>query len=95
MSDDRNEQIRERAYRIWQDEGEPHGREHDHWAQAAREIGEDISVTGEPEDADAGESGPAASDATDAATVPAIGTSAADAPPPTQATKAGTPGKSL
>lgn len=70
MNDDRDEQIRQRAYKIWQDEGEPHGREQDHWAQAEQEIGGGISVTGEPEDPDAGESGPAASDASTADTVP-------------------------
>ncbi|MCC2978556.1 DUF2934 domain-containing protein [Sphingomonas sp. IC4-52] len=38
MADDRERQIRERAYRIWQDEGEPSGREQDHWSRAEAEL---------------------------------------------------------
>ena len=30
--------IRERAYRIWEEENRPHGRDFDHWQQAEREI---------------------------------------------------------
>lgn len=40
MTDNRDEAIRARAHRIWEDEGRPDGREHDHWAQASREVGE-------------------------------------------------------
>lgn len=32
------DRIRRRAYEIWEQEGRPHGREVDHWLQAAREI---------------------------------------------------------
>lgn len=32
--------VRERAYRLWEEEGRPDDRHLDHWAQAAREIGE-------------------------------------------------------
>ncbi len=80
MSDDRNDRIRQRAYRIWQEEGEPHGRDQAHWDQAAREIEESISVTGEPEDTGVGESGPAASDASGPLAVPAVGSPAATDP---------------
>jgi uncharacterized protein YjbJ (UPF0337 family) len=38
---DREGKIRERAYQIWQDEGSPDGREHDHWHQAEREADAD------------------------------------------------------
>jgi hypothetical protein len=31
-------QIRDRAYQIWVDEGEPHGRELDHWLRAKWEV---------------------------------------------------------
>lgn len=31
--------IRYRAYEIWQEEGQPHGRDREHWEQAARELG--------------------------------------------------------
>ncbi len=34
----REERIRERAYQIWEREGKPHGREAEHWRQAASEI---------------------------------------------------------
>ncbi len=37
---DRDEQLRQRAYGIWQSEGEPHGRDRDHWEQAERELTE-------------------------------------------------------
>ena len=38
MDSDRDEKIRTRAYRIWEREGRPEGREHDHWKQAAEEL---------------------------------------------------------
>lgn len=38
--DDRDEQLRQRAYGIWQAEGEPHGRDRDHWERAERELSE-------------------------------------------------------
>lgn len=33
-----DERIRARAYEIWEREGRPDGREHEHWDQARREI---------------------------------------------------------
>lgn len=36
--DEREEQLRQRAYGIWQAEGEPHGRDRDHWERAEREL---------------------------------------------------------
>jgi hypothetical protein len=30
--------VRERAYRIWETEGKPHGRDLEHWLQAEREV---------------------------------------------------------
>ena len=44
---DRDEQLRQRAYGIWQSEGEPHGRDRDHWEQAERELTD--SAPDEPE----------------------------------------------
>lgn len=35
---EREEKIRQRAYQIWQEEGEQHGQAEDHWERAAREI---------------------------------------------------------
>ena len=35
---DRDARIRDRAYRIWDREGRPHGHDNAHWRQAEREI---------------------------------------------------------
>lgn len=32
------EKIRLRAYEIWLSEGKPHGRDHEHWLQAERQL---------------------------------------------------------
>jgi len=51
MSDDREGQIRERAYRLWQEEGEPHGKHDEHWHRAQQEFpGEQPAATPEPQD---------------------------------------------
>ncbi len=39
MSDERRQQISEKAYRLWETEGQPQGRELEHWVQAEREVG--------------------------------------------------------
>ena len=36
--DDLHELVERRAYELWEREGRPAGREHDHWLQAEREI---------------------------------------------------------
>lgn len=36
--DNRQEQLRARAYDIWQAEGQPHGRDREHWEMAEREL---------------------------------------------------------
>lgn len=36
---DSEQLIRARAYQIWEEEGHPDGREHEHWARAERELG--------------------------------------------------------
>ncbi|MGO4352753.1 DUF2934 domain-containing protein [Rhizobium sp. RAF36] len=45
---DKDQERRERAYRIWEDEGRPHGKHDDHWqraedqhAEAGRQADED------------------------------------------------------
>jgi hypothetical protein len=38
MSDDRSEQIRQRAYQIWENLGRPKGGHDEHWVQAEAEI---------------------------------------------------------
>ncbi|KQT79142.1 hypothetical protein ASG54_08825 [Aureimonas sp. Leaf460] len=35
---DRDEEVRDRAYLLWEEAGRPSGREHEFWAQASREI---------------------------------------------------------
>ena len=34
------DEIRRRAYRIWEEEGRPHGRDAEHWSRAERETAE-------------------------------------------------------
>lgn len=36
----RDQRTRERAHQLWEQEGRPEGREHEHWDRAAREIEE-------------------------------------------------------
>jgi hypothetical protein len=38
------ERIRERAYQIWEREGKPHGRDAEHWQQAASEIDAEVAA---------------------------------------------------
>lgn len=38
MNTTREEQLRQRAYRIWESEGRPDGMEAQHWARAEREL---------------------------------------------------------
>jgi hypothetical protein len=37
MDDEREEWISKRAYGLWEAQGRPHGKDHEHWEQAARE----------------------------------------------------------
>lgn len=39
MSDERRQRISEKAYRLWEIEGRPQGRELEHWVQAETELG--------------------------------------------------------
>jgi hypothetical protein len=39
------EQIRHRAYEIWELEGRPDGRAHEHWAQAMSECADMVSIS--------------------------------------------------
>lgn len=45
MEQNKDDEIRSRAYRIWEDEGRPEGRHDDHW-ERARQEGSDPSHTG-------------------------------------------------
>lgn len=38
--EERQEWINKRAYGLWEAEGRPHGKDHEHWEQAARERAE-------------------------------------------------------
>jgi len=40
MNKDTEKEIRERAYRIWQEEGRPKGKHKEHWERARKEIEE-------------------------------------------------------
>jgi hypothetical protein len=44
---DKIEQIRLRAYELWQEQGEPEGLATDHWTQAERELTEGGANKGE------------------------------------------------
>jgi len=33
-----DERIRQRAYQIWEEDGQPEGRQHEHWERAVSEI---------------------------------------------------------
>jgi hypothetical protein len=39
MNANSEDNIRRRAHQLWEDEGRPEGKDAEHWAQAAREIG--------------------------------------------------------
>ena len=45
--DDTEQRIRERAHRLWEEEGRPEGRELDHWEQARSLVG--IEANPEPD----------------------------------------------
>ncbi|VXC96929.1 DUF2934 domain-containing protein [Sphingomonas sp. 8AM] len=59
MADDRHAQISEHAYRLWQQEGEPHGRDQAHWDEAERAFAGEGPVADEPDP----QAGDAAADA--------------------------------
>jgi hypothetical protein len=40
---DKTQQIRDRAYQIWQQQGEPEGPHNDHWLQAEQELSESVT----------------------------------------------------
>ena len=46
MTTDLDEQIRRRAYEIWETQGRPHGRDEEHWQRAREEIGSEVRVIG-------------------------------------------------
>ena len=49
MSDDGEHKVRERAYRIWQQEGEPHGKDVEHWHRARSEAEPTGNAQAKPE----------------------------------------------
>jgi hypothetical protein len=44
VHDELERRIRDRAYRIWIDEGQPDGRYLDHWLRAKREVEEEDTI---------------------------------------------------
>ena len=59
MTSSRDQLIRDRAYAIWEAEGEPAGRDEQHWQQATREIDEAMAA-GDAESASVGQEGSSA-----------------------------------
>ena len=47
MTADREARVRERAYHLWLEEGQPHGRHDEHWHRAERELTEAEEGLGE------------------------------------------------
>lgn len=47
MTADRNSRIQQRAYHLWLEEGQPHGRDEEHWHRAERELIEEERRLGE------------------------------------------------
>jgi hypothetical protein len=70
MQSDREARIKERAYRIWVEEGRTHGRQDEHWHRAEREIADEEATADKAADTAKTIRRPAASRAT-AATKPA------------------------
>ncbi|MDE1991575.1 MAG: DUF2934 domain-containing protein [Rhizobiaceae bacterium] len=50
MNEESDNEVRRRAYEIWQAEGEPQGEELRHWFQASEEMGKKGEETTPPQD---------------------------------------------
>lgn len=48
MSEDREERIRQRAYRLWEDDGSPEGRAEEYWSRAVAQVEAETADTDEP-----------------------------------------------
>lgn len=46
MTNNQDEQIRLRAHEIWESEGQPHGRDEEHWQRARAEIESEVGASG-------------------------------------------------
>ena len=93
MADDRDAQIRQHAYRLWQQEGEPHGRDREHWERAERELAGDAPADPKPAGSPAGDphvdAGAAAAQVgSDDAEAPAPAVTSTPAPPTPPASSA-------
>jgi NTE family protein len=49
---DKEQRVRERAYRIWEEERRPNGKEKEHWERARKQIEEENAITGCDQDLD-------------------------------------------
>nr|WP_322029571.1 DUF2934 domain-containing protein [Paraburkholderia sp. J76] len=47
MNDEREERIRQRAYRLWEDDGAPEGRADEYWGRAEKQIDAEYDVEGD------------------------------------------------
>jgi Protein of unknown function (DUF2934) len=61
---DHIERVRHRAHAIWMDEGQVHGRDHEHWHQAEREIAAETGAHAPPAAAEPREAAPGGSKTT-------------------------------
>lgn len=59
MDIERDERIRQRAYQLWEEAGRPEGADHQHWHQAAGEIGDGGGGIAEPPMPGEGQKSPA------------------------------------
>ncbi|WP_255448550.1 DUF2934 domain-containing protein [Telmatospirillum sp. J64-1] len=52
LADAAYDKIRQRAYEIWESQGRPSGHQHEHWAQAEREVFAEAGFDARPGDAE-------------------------------------------
>jgi hypothetical protein len=48
MSSERKTSVEQRAYKIWEEEGRPHGRDQEHWHRAERDLAGRTDATKTP-----------------------------------------------
>lgn len=96
MESEKEARIRERAYEIWVREGQPHGRDAEHWQMAEAEISAeseavaDRAAAGSKPRIETPSSAPAAPSAPSAGAAPPLRSRRAAAKPASGATESGT-----
>jgi Protein of unknown function (DUF2934) len=62
VNTEKHKRIEQRAYLFWEAEGQPHGRDEEHWHRAARQIeAEEVDIPEKPRKAKASERATASS----------------------------------